>query len=134
GRNREIAVVALVRVVEAGAGVRRARICLTVEADRGRAAFADGAVVRQCRGRCDVADRHDRVVLGDPPVLVLELALHRATSVVVRRASRAAGSTVRAVARATVEGVVEAGGHVGGARISRASEREVDPAAFDYGG
>src|SRR5207249_1931276 len=93
------------------------------------------ALVRALVGR----RRDDRVhvvygdagrVLADAAVLVLDLPLHRPHAVVGRRARRARRAAEGAVARAAVEGVLEAGRGVGAGRVVLAGREEGDVGAL----
>ena len=79
------AVTAVEGVGEAGRGVDRRGIERQRQAQVERAALVDRAVVAEGRGGRHVVDRDRARVLGDPVVLVADLALDRASAVVVGR-------------------------------------------------
>src|SRR5439155_1181607 len=94
------------------------------------AALVDARGAADGDRRGDVVDGDAGGVLGDPAILVPDLALDRADTVVGRRAGGAAGRAESAVAGAAVEGVLEAGRGVGQGRVERADQRQVERAAL----
>ena len=123
--------------MEAGGRVGRARVELVREADRGRAALVDRAVVGQVGGRGDVVDVDAGGVFAEAAVLVDDPRLDgvvRGTVVVgAGRGVAGAGAGVGAageVAVGAAVGVVEAGGRVGRARVELVREADRGRAAF----